>query len=484
MLTGMSAEDSVALAAGTAGSSVVFAAATVIVALASLSIVGIPFLTVMGLTASAAVLIALLIALTLVPAMLGFAGDKVVTFLRIAGLRSRLERTARRSALEPERTFGASWARFVVRRKYLLIVGGVATLLVLAIPALSLQLGLPSGANSPASSTAHKAFDLTTRHFGIGSNGPLTVVVDTSHATSPDAATTIATSLSHEPNVAFATVGVSENHTTLIQVTPKTGPNDSKTTTLVKRIRRDSTGLQSQTGTTILVGGVTAQNIDTSQKVSNALPTFLVLVVLLAFVLLTLAFRTLLVPLKSVLGFLLSVLAAFGAEVAVFQWGWLKNALNIQTGQTLSFLPIILLAVIFGLSSDYEVFVASRIKEEFTRTGDAEGSVARGAAQSARVVTTAALIMFSVFVCFLLFNTNSTIKAIGFTLAVGVFLDAFIVRLILVPAIMAAIGHRFWYHPQWFARTVPDLDIEGEKLAHLMAQRDTQPELVAANADV
>ena len=463
LLQGMSVDESIPFAIGTAGSSVVFAALTVIIALCGLAVVGIPFLTVMGLSAAGAVLIALLIALTLLPALLGFAGNRVTKFLRLSLRRGHFERVARRSVTEPERTWGARWARFVIRFRVPLVVVGIAMLGVLALPATKLQLGLPGGASQPKSTTIRKAYDLTTASFGAGFNGPLLLVTDVSRATTPEATQTLTSRLEALPNVASAAAGVSQDGTVIIQVVPKTGPNDKATASLVSSIRHDRTQLEAGTGTTYLVGGTTASNIDTSAKLGAALPVFLVVVVGLAFLLLTFAFRTILVPLKSIVGFLLSVFAAFGAQVAVFQWGWGSHLLGVTPGETVSFLPILMLAILFGLSSDYEVFVVSRIKEDFTTSGDARAAVQRGSALSARVVTSAALIMFGVFVAFMS-AADPAIKAIGFTLAIGVLLDAFVVRLTLVPAVMAIIGSRIWYHPRWFARHVPDPDIEGQRL--------------------
>jgi RND superfamily putative drug exporter len=463
LLQGMDIEESVALTMGTAGSSVVFAGLTVIVALCGMSVVGIPFLTAMGLAAAGSVLMALLISLTLVPAALGFAGAKVTRFVDLPGRRGRSEKVARTAAQHPERMRGARWSAFVVRRRVPVLIGGVVLLGVLAIPALSMQLGLPSGASRPTSDTSRRAYDLTTTGFGVGWNGPLLIVADLTHASGPDAPAQLVTALQKEPNVALVTIAASQNNTGIIQVIPKTGPNDQATADLVHRIRSERKSIEGGTGITMLVGGKTASNIDVSAKLSSALPIFLIVVVGMAFLLLTFAFRTILVPLKSIAGFLLSVFAAFGAQVAVFQWGWGSSLFGTSPTETVSFLPIIMLAIIFGLSSDYEVFVVSRIKEDFTKTGDARGAVQRGTGLSARVVTAAALIMFSIFVAFT-FTPDPIIKAIGFSFAVGVFLDAFVVRLTIVPAVMAIAGSRIWYHPRWFARYVPDPDIEGAKL--------------------
>ncbi|HWG63803.1 MAG TPA: MMPL family transporter [Streptosporangiaceae bacterium] len=469
LLNGMTPEDSVPLAMGTAGNAVVFAALTVVIALCGLSVVGIPFLTVMGLAAAASVTVALLIALTLLPAILGFAGTKVTTFARLPLLGKRAERVARRSAADPESPAGARWARFVVRRRVPVLIGGIALLGVLAIPALSIQLGLPSGASQPKGNTQRQAYDLTTEGFGVGFNGALLIVAQDVHG--PAATSQIASALTKLPDVTTVTPVTTQNGISLIKLIPRSGPNDPATTTLVHTIRDNRAAIEGSTGAHILVGGTTASNIDVSAKLSSALPIFLIVVVGLAFILLTFAFRTILVPIKSILGFLLSMAAAFGAQVAMFQWGWGEHIFGITPSETISFLPVVMLAIIFGLSSDYEVFVVSRIKEEHTKGGHAHDAVARGAGHSARVVTAAALIMFSIFVAFM-FSSDPTIKAIGFSFAAGVFLDAFVVRLTLVPAAMAIIGSRIWYHPQWFGRHVPDPDIEGQLLEHRLAEAE------------
>ena len=472
LLNGMTPEESVPLAMGTAGSSVVFAALTVIIALCGLTVVGIPFLTVMGLAAAGSVAVALLIALTLVPALLGFAGTKVARFTRLPRLGARAERVARRSAADPDSPAGARWGRFVVRHRVPVLAGGIALLGVLAIPALSLHLGLPSGASQAKDNTQRQAYDLTTEGFGAGFNGALLIVAQDVH--SPADTLQIAGALTRLPDVATVTPVITQNGISLIKVIPKSGPSDPATTTLVHTIRGHRAAIEGSTGTHILVGGTTASNIDVSAKLSAALPIFLAVVAGLAFILLTFAFRTILVPLKSILGFLLSMAAVLGAQVAMFQWGWGQHIFGITPAATISFLPIIMLAIIFGLSSDYEVFVVSRIKEEYTRNGDARRAVQRGTGQSARVVTAAALIMCSIFVAFM-FTSDPTIKAIGFSFAAGVFLDAFVVRLTLVPAVMAIIGSRIWYHPQWFARHIPDPDIEGQRLDRELAEAELAP---------
>ncbi len=365
MLAGMEVEESVPLAIGTAGSSVVFAGLTVIIALCGMSVVGIPFLTVMGLTAAAAVLIALLISLTLLPALLGFAGRKVAKFIDTPLRRGHHEAVAQTAVHRPERTAGAMWARFVIRWRIPVLVAGVALLAVIALPALHMSLGLPSGAAKPADDTQRKAYDLVTDNFGAGFNGPLLVFVQ---GGGPGEVAQLSSSLAELPDVAVVAPGPAGGGVQIIQVVPKSSPDDRATTDLVHRIRDDRSALEGSSGAHILVGGATASNIDVSAKLSGALPVFLIVVVGLAFVLLTFAFRTILVPLKSIIGFLLSAAASFGAEVVLFQWGWGERLFGIPQSQIISFLPVVMLAIIFGLSSDYEVFVVSRIRRSSPRT--------------------------------------------------------------------------------------------------------------------
>ncbi|HST84497.1 MAG TPA: MMPL family transporter [Kineosporiaceae bacterium] len=459
LIEGHEPEEAVGRAAGTAGSSVLFAGLSVIIALCGMSVVGIPFLTAMGLTGALSVAMALLVSLTLLPAAFGFLGERAGRFSRLPALR-RAEPAAHIAAHAPEQLTGTRWTRWVVRRRVPVLLTGVVLLAVMSFPVTKMDLGLPGAGSSPTSDTSRRAYDLTTAHFGPGYNGTLAVLADGATTAS---ATQISTALSKLPGVATSSVSVVSNGIALISIVPTTGPNDSATTDLVHRIREDRSTLEAVTGAHILVGGLAATNIDVSAKLADALPIFLITIVVLAFLLLTFAFRTILVPIKSITGFLLSAGAAMGSQVALFQWGWGERILGIEPTQTLSFLPIILLAIMFGLSSDYEIFVVSRIKEHFTKNGDARHAVILGAGQSARVVTAAALIMTAIFVA-VLSTPDPTVQAIGFSFAVGVFIDAFIVRLTLVPAAMAIIGDKIWYHPTWFARYVPDPDIEGEQL--------------------
>jgi RND superfamily putative drug exporter len=470
LLQGRPMEESVATAVGTAGSSVVFAGATVIVALVGLSVVGIPFLMTMGLVAAGAVAISVLIALTLLPALLGFAGEKVTRFVgssRKTGRAGHAERIARRFATQPQTAAGAAWGRFVSRFRFPVLIVGLGLGAVIAVPALSIHLGLPGAESLPTSSTARQAYDLISEHFGPGFNGPLLVVAEP--VTSQQQEQSIAGRLAQVPGVVTAAPAALANDTAVIQVIPTTSPDADATTNLVNQIRGERAQLAGGPGITLLVGGTTASNIDVSAKLSSALPVFLIVVVGLAFILLTFAFRTILVPIKSIIGFLLSVVAALGATVAIFQWGWGDGLLGVtKSPVTLSYLPTILVAIIFGLSSDYEVFVVSRIKEDFTKTGDARGAVERGTGVSVRVVSAAALIMFSIFCAFTTLPATQ-VKPIAISFAIGVAVDAFLVRLTLVPAIMAVVRSKLWYHPQWFAKYVPDPDIEGNQLEKRLA---------------
>lgn len=462
----MPRQESAALAVGTAGGAVVFAALTVIIALCGLAVVGIPFLTYMGVAAAVAVFIAMLIAVTLLPALLGFAGGRVAKFIKAPLQPGRPKEVAQVAAYTPHRTMGAAWARFVVRFRKPLLLSGITLLVAIGLPAFSMHLGLPSGATAPESNTARQAYDLTAEHLGPGFNGPLLVVADLSAATDPNVVPTLVDNLSREAGVVAAAPAAMENQTAVIQVIPETGPNDPATADLVELIRADRDAIEADTGATILVGGNTASNIDTSEKLAAALPVFLLVVVGLAFVLLTVAFRAALVPITSIVGFLLSVFAALGVQVAVFQWGWGASLLGITPGETISFLPIIVLAIIFGLSSDYQVFVVSRVKEELADNLGPDAAieaVRNGVGLSARVVTAAALIMFGVFIAFVA-GSDPIINSVGLTLAVGVFLDAFVVRLTLIPAVMAMLGEKMWVHSKWFDKYVPDLDIEGTAL--------------------
>ncbi|MDX6230160.1 MAG: putative drug exporter of the superfamily [Frankiales bacterium] len=334
---------------------------------------------------------------------------------------------------------------------------------VVAIPAADLRLGLPDDGVAAPDTTQRKAYDLLSDGFGAGFNGPLMVVVDTSRSTDPKtAAQQVADTIDGLPDVVAVSPPTynAAGDTALLQVIPGSGPTDQATTDLVTAIRARDYGA----GTDVAVTGQTAVNIDVSDKLSAALLPYLLLVVGLAFVLLTLVFRSILVPLKATLGFLLTVLATFGAVVAVFQWGWLGGLFGVsQTGPIVSVLPILLIGIVFGLAMDYEVFLVTRMREEYVHGAPAEQAVVTGFGHGARVVTAAAIIMISVFAGFLL-SSDPLIKMTGFALAIGIAFDAFVVRMTIVPAVMPLLGRTARWLPGWRNRILPNVDVDGEAL--------------------
>ena len=472
---GMELGESIARATATAGSAVVFAGSTVIVALAGLSLVGVPFLGVMGLAAAATVLTAVLVALTLLPAMLGFLGHRVLPRNQSQQNQSQQDQPLAPSPGESlkaetallERRFSYRWATMVVRFRIPVIIVGILALGVLSLPFKDMHLALPDSGTAAKGSDARMAYDTTAQAFGPGFNGPLLVVVNepTAAATSSLAGQVVGTA-QHLPGVALATLGgLSPKGTTaLVRVVPTTGPSTTQTADLVKSLRDAIGPLTRSAGGTTAVTGSTAVGIDVSDKLMTALPLYLLVVVGLSFLLLMLAFRSLLVPLKATLGFLLTVGATFGTTVAIFQWGWAASWFGVDTpGPLVSFLPILMLGILFGLAMDYEVFIVSRVREEFTHGQSADRATVEGLAHGGRVVTAAALIMTAVFSGFML-SDSPIVKTIGFGLAFGVLVDAFVVRMTLVPAVLSVLGDAAWRIPGWLDRILPDLDLEGAGL--------------------
>jgi putative drug exporter of the RND superfamily len=447
-------------AVGTAGSAVVFAGLTVIIALAALTVVGIPFLAQMGLAAAFTVAIAVVIALTLLPALLGFTGRRVL------GKRARDPEAAGATS------FGTRWARAVARRPVAVLLIAIVGLGVVAIPTLDLHLGMPDDSTAAPDTTQRKAYDLLSAGFGKGFNGPLIVVVDAP----PDAARTAADQVAGQIRGLDDVATVTEptlnqaGDTAILTVIPESGPSDTATEDLVRAIR-DQDG--ATPGTDIAVTGLTAINIDISAKLGAALIPYLAVVVGLAFILLMLVFRSLLVPIKATLGFLLSIAATFGAVVAVFQWGWLAGALGVdQVGPIISFLPVVLIGIVFGLAMDYQVFLVTRMREEYVRGIAARHAVISGFGHGARVVTAATIIMISVFSGFIL-APDAIIKSLGFALGIAVLFDALVVRMTIVPAVMTLLGKTAWWLPRWLDKLLPNVDVEGEALRH---QPDDAPD--------
>ncbi|MEV4443226.1 MMPL family transporter [Streptomyces sp. NPDC049577] len=461
---GMPPAEAAARANGTAGSAVVFAGATVVVALAGLAVAGVPFLTVMGLAAAGAVVVAMLVAVTLLPALLGFAGHSV-NRLRVPGLRPPAAGSSGRTAA------GERWGRLVVRHPVVVLLACLVGVGAMAVPVKDLRLGLPGGGSYARDTTARTAYDLVSEGFGQGFNGPLIAVVDVSRAPRPDQAVQLVTQRLaglHGVVTPLPPSFDASRTVAAIPVIPAGGPDSKVTADLVSDIRAQRGKLR-EAGVDLKVSGTTAGNIDVSKKLGDALPPFLLVIAGISVVLLALAFRSVLVPVKAVVGFLLSVAAAMGAVVAVYQWGWLNEVIPVpRTGPVVSFLPILLIGVLFGLAMDYELFLVSRMKEERAHGAPPRAAVVSGFGNGARVVTAAALIMISVFGSFA-FGHDPIVQPIGLALAVGVIVDAFVVRMALVPAVMALLGRAAWWFPSFLERVVPHVDMEGEKLAARLA---------------
>ncbi|MDX3071646.1 MMPL family transporter [Streptomyces sp. NPDC088354] len=473
---GREGEEAVGRAVGTAGSAVVFAGLTVVIALVGLSVVDIPMLTKMGVAAAGTVVIAVLIALTLIPALIGFARRRIRPADARGGLLRR-RRTPEHHAHRKARALaargtdrpnmGTRWARFVIRRPVAVLLLGAAALGAIAVPAASIELGLGDDGSQPVSTTQRRAYDLLSDGFGPGFNGPLVVVTDARGAGDPkDAVKEVGKSLRGLDDVAAVTPATfnKAGDTAVMNVVPDSKPSSTETERLVTAIRATGGEITADTGARISVTGTTALNIDTSQKLTDALLPYLGLVVGLAFLLLIVVFRSVLVPLKAALGFLLSVMAALGAVVAVFQWGWFASLLGVeQTGPIMSMMPIFLVGVVFGLAMDYEVFLVTRVREAYVHGERPGQAIVTGFRHGARVVTAAAVIMIAVFAGFI-GSSESMIKSIGFGLAIAVFFDAFVVRMAIVPAVLALLGRRAWWLPKWLDRVLPDVDVEGQGL--------------------
>ncbi|MFC3965228.1 MMPL family transporter [Nocardia jiangsuensis] len=474
---GRSPAEAAGRAVGTAGSAVVFAGLTVIIALVGLAVCNIGFLTQMGLGGAFTVAVAVLISLTLLPAILGFAGERV--------MRGKPRYLARAADGAEPRTHGRRWVEWIAGNKWGALAGGIAVALLASLPVASMQLALPDDASKPAGSNARTAYDLIAENFGAGANGPLVVVVDTANAADPagavarvtndlqtmagragtDVATVIPALTSDTPQAqqAFAQQLEVVQFAT-VTVIPGSGPSDQATKDLVAEIRGAVADLPAETGARALVTGQTAVGVDIANELTSVFPIYLAVVVGLAIFLLIAVFRSLWVPLKAALGFLLSVGVSLGATVAVFQWGWLNQLIGLDTTSPVLFiLPILLTGILFGLAMDYEVFLVSRMREAYAHGTPARQAVIDGFAHSARVVVAAAIIMIGVFAGFAL-TDDVILKTIGFALAVGVLADAFLVRMLIVPAFMLIVGERIWWMPRWLAPLVPTFDIEGEGL--------------------
>ncbi len=446
------------LAVGKAGSAVVFAGLTVLIALAALSIINIPFLTAMALSAAATVAIAVLVAITLLPAILGAVGTKLFA-ARIKGVK----------APDPEDekpTMGLAWVRRIRARPVLFAGAGVLLLLLLAIPAAQLRLAMPSDGTMAPDTPNRMAYDMTEEAFGPGRNAPMIALVDTLQVPEEERPAAWATAV--DQIQAFDGVENAQiietneaGDAAQVLITPEYGATDERAASVLEEIRSGAEGFEQETGGTYSVTGVTPIYEDISERLTEVLLPYVGIVLALAFVLLMLVFRSIWVPLIAALGFGLSVAATFGITVAIWQEGWLGIISDPQP--VISFLPIMLIGIVFGLAMDYQVFLVSRMREGWVHGKTAHNAVANGFKHGARVVTAAALIMISVFAAFMLID-EQFIKVMGFALAVAVLFDAFIVRMTIIPAVMFLLGERAWGLPRWLDKILPTVDVEGSAL--------------------
>ncbi|RIQ18324.1 MMPL family transporter [Jiangella rhizosphaerae] len=450
---GMPVEESIGLANGTSGNAVVFAGSTVVIALVALNVTGIGFLGLMGTVAAVAVVVAVLIAVTLTPALLGLLGRRV------------LPRRARQAEPRPA---GDGVRPMRTARAVGALVAGVVALAAVAIPSASMRLGLPDGSSEPEDSTQYRAYTVVADAFGAGVNGPLVVVADLPDGLDEAARSELVVGIGQEliaqdDVVAVAPAGISESGTVAaFQVIPAEGPSSESTEDLVHHLR--GLRLAGAPGVALAVAGQASANIDISDQLADALPVYLLVVIGLSLLILLVVFRSLLVPLIATGGFVLSVLAAFGGVVAIYQWGWLGSLFGVHDpGPVLSFLPILLVGVLFGLAMDYQLFLVSGMREAYAHGEPARVAVAHGLQAGRAVVTAAAIIMISVFGGFV-FSHLAMVRPIGFGLAFGVLVDAFVVRLTLVPALMHLAGNAAWWLPRWLDRWLPNADVEGAAL--------------------
>ncbi len=462
LASGIDVAESIGRSLAIAGGAVVFAGSTVVIAMLGLIVVGAPSITIMAFAVAFAVIVAVLVAITLLPALLGMAGRRLAA-PTLPGLRNRRPGAGGTN-------LGTRWTTWVARRPWLSFGMAVVAMLVLAVPLLDLETAFPSAGSASPETTHRQAHDLIADGFGPGFNGPLLMVVDhtgLSPAEARAALADIGSSVGEDPNVGFVVPGASNpaGDTTLVQAIPRTGPADAATKDLLERMRGEILpGVESTYGVEVYVAGPTALDIDLTEQLNDRLPWVMVVVIGLIFVVLMLAFRSLLVPLKAAIGILLSIGAALGIVVAVFQWGWGASLIGVDgTMAIISFLPVMSFAILFGLSMDYEVFILSRVREEWLRSGDARQSVIKGVGATARVITAAAAIMAAVFGGFLL-GDQPVVKMVGLALAVAVLLDATVIRLVLVPSTMVMFNRANWWLPAWLDRLLPNVDIEGEKL--------------------
>jgi RND superfamily putative drug exporter len=462
--TGMDLRESIGLANGTSGNAVVFAGLTVVIALVALNVTGVGFLGLMGSVGAISIVVAVMVAVTFTPAMMSLVGLKVLSKKERAAIGSE---ESKHDAVEPK---NANRPVLSTKKPWLSILVVAIVMGIAAQPLGSLRLGLPDGSSEPVNSTQYKSFKLIEKGFGAGVNGPIIAVATTSEKVSGQVASdlqaNIATDLMKLTSVvSVIPAAISDDKTKLLfQIIPTDGPASESTEKLVFAIRDSAADLKSKYGVDLGVTGAAAAQIDISKKLADALPLYLGAVLILSMFVLVLVFRSLVVPFIASAGFLLTVMATLGSTVAVFQWGWMGAIFDIHDpGPIMSFVPTLIIGVVFGLAMDYQLFLGSGMREAYVHGRSAKDAVNFGMHLSSRVVIAAAIIMITVFGGFA-FSESTTIRPIGFGLAVGVLFDAFLVRLVLIPAIMALIGKAAWWIPKWLDRILPDVDVEGAAL--------------------
>lgn len=465
---GLTAREAASRAVGTAGSAVFFAGLTVIIALCGLLIIGISFLSTMALVASVTVFLNVLVALTLLPALLGLLGERICS--------RKAREKSRSKASDKQHGIADSWVKGVVKLRWPVIVGVIALLGAAAIPVAEMQMGMPSGATANMDTSQRQSYDAISGGFGEGFNGPLLIVAepnDPSGTITPQALNHIVQDIQKVKDVSVVSpLGMNKDgNIAILSLIPDTGPTDAATKNLVKELRAADSTIAQTNDITLGVTGFTAINIDMSSKLSEVFPIYIGIIVILSLIILLLVFRSILVPIKATVGFLLSVLATFGLTTAVFQWGWFGSLFGFDTGgPIMSFMPIMVTGILYGLAMDYQVFLVSSMRESYVHGYRGNKSVIHGYDQASRVVVAAAIIMVAVFAGFI-FTHDIMIKQIGFALAIGILIDAFVVRMALVPAVMALFGDKAWWLPKWLDKMLPNLDVEGDKLiAELKAQ--------------
>ncbi len=464
---GLSAKEAASRSIGTAGSAVFFAGLTVIIALCGLLVIGITFLSTMALVASVTVLLNVLIALTLLPALLGLIGERICS-------RKAREKNAASQASRAQKQARARWIHGVIKFRWPVILLIVVVLGIAAIPAAKMDLAIPSAASADLDTAKRQSYDAIADNFGEGFNGTLLVVAEseTGQDMTPALLGELTAQMQQQDNVSVVSpLGISENgKLAMFSVIPKTGPNAEETRDLVKTLRDADYALES--GVKLGVTGMTAVNIDMSAKLGQVFPIYVGIIVVLSLIILLLVFRSIVVPIKATVGFLLSILATFGITTAVFQWGWAHDLFAFDTaGPILSFMPIMVTGILYGLAMDYQVFLVSSMRESYVHGHRGDDSVIHGYGLASRVVLAAAIIMVAVFAGFI-FTHDIMIKQIGFALAIGILIDALVIRMTLVPAVMSLFGDRAWALPKWLDRILPNLDVEGDKLLEELKARE------------